>query len=494
MRRAGGSCREWLRRWSTTVAQVGTRGWLPAVRFGGLAAIGVAGGLAALVVAAPASRASSAATTTATTGTTVAYVYSASGGAGFHQANVHLAASPATDLTWHVEYGTTSSYGSTLGPQNSFGGAPGDFFFGGLQPGTVYHFQAFVTAPTAWSSGDLTFATLPTAPPVIDFYGSPYCSPNVPGLWTSCTIEASLNTKGLDTNWYASVATRSDFSDAVDGSPILFNAVDSDISVVGGGLSEGVNTRVPPSGVLYLQLHASNADGPSTSSVVTVSVLYGTPTTTTSTAVPPPITTPITPTTGSTKTIPTTTTAPATSPAATTTPTPLTAPGVGRTMLLGPRSKTRGCHLGAEPDRRCSPGAYYAGLTKRVICSPSFHPDTFGNVPESEKNAVEREYGLTARSYGSTLEIDHIVNGELGGSNDISNLFPERAVITGLAGYHVKDKLENRLHTMVCDGQISLNAARRQIASNWETLYQRVFGSPPLRGLTRQAKTNRQSY
>ena len=148
-------------------------------------------------------------------------------------------------------------------------------------------------------------------------------------------------------------------------------------------------------------------------------------------------------------------------------------------MLLGPRSKTRGCRLGAKPDRRCSPGAYYSGLTKAVICSPSFHIGTTGNVTESVRYAVEREYGMTPRSYGSTLEIDHIVSLELGGSNDISNLFPERAVIAGAAGYHVKDKLESRLRAMVCDSKISLSAAQQQIAADWEALYQRVFGISP---------------
>jgi hypothetical protein len=30
----------------------------------------------------------------------------------------------------------------------------------------------------------------------------------------------------------------------------------------------------------------------------------------------------------------------------------------GKTVLLAKQTKTRGCKLGANPDRRCSPGAY----------------------------------------------------------------------------------------------------------------------------------------
>ena len=143
----------------------------------------------------------------------------------------------------------------------------------------------------------------------------------------------------------------------------------------------------------------------------------------------------------------------------------------GETVLLVARTKTSGCDLGARPDRRCSPGAYYAKLTKRVICSASFRTGDYRNVPSSEKHAVEVEYGLAPKSYGSALEIDHIVSLELGGSNDIANLYPERA-----PGFHAKDKLENRLHDLVCSGQMTLRSAQQQIAADWKSLYRRVLG------------------
>jgi hypothetical protein len=68
-------------------------------------------------------------------------------------------------------------------------------------------------------------------------------------------------------------------------------------------------------------------------------------------------------------------------------------------------------------------------------------------------------------NYGNTLEIDHIVSLELGGSNDIANLYPEEAKFAdGSPGYQIKDKLENRLHGIVCAGQISLRSRRRRSA------------------------------
>jgi hypothetical protein len=139
-------------------------------------------------------------------------------------------------------------------------------------------------------------------------------------------------------------------------------------------------------------------------------------------------------------------------------------------VLLGPRVRTHGCRLGALPDRRCSPGAYASGLTTAMLCSARFHTSTIRDVPESEKHAVEIEYGLAPAAYGRTLEIDHIVPLELGGSNAIANLYPER-------GYHPKDRLENRLHALVCSGAMQLRAAQRAIGRNWRALYTRVVAA-----------------
>ena len=182
--------------------------------------------------------------------------------------------------------------------------------------------------------------------------------------------------------------------------------------------------------------------------------------------------------------------APAPAPTTTSSPPPTTTTDttvdVGATVLLKRRTKTSGCKLGANPDRRCSPGAYYSGLTQDVLCSPSFRTGTIRNVPQSEKYAVEREYGLKAKLYGHTLEIDHIVSLELGGSNDIANLYPEEAKFSnGAPGFGAKDKLENKLHDLVCSGAMSLRAAQRGIASNWERLYKKVYGVTPVRRLAK---------
>ena len=147
------------------------------------------------------------------------------------------------------------------------------------------------------------------------------------------------------------------------------------------------------------------------------------------------------------------------------------APKPQKTVLMSPRTKTSGCKAGVLPDRACSPGAYDANVTQadihQTICV-SGYTATVRDVPQSEKDAVYHEYGLDnhpPRSY----EIDHIVSLELGGSNDIANLFPEKYAMA--YGARIKDKLENRLGDMVCSGQITLKEARFEISSNWVTYF-----------------------
>ena len=84
---------------------------------------------------------------------------------------------------------------------------------------------------------------------------------------------------------------------------------------------------------------------------------------------------------------------------------------------------------------------------------------------------------MVPRSYGRTIEIDHIVSLELGGSNDIANLYPE----PGPARRATTSRTGSRTGctTSSAPGRMTLHAAQAGIASNWETLYRRVFGIAP---------------
>ncbi len=134
----------------------------------------------------------------------------------------------------------------------------------------------------------------------------------------------------------------------------------------------------------------------------------------------------------------------------------------------GKQKKTSGCNInGKFPDKDCTPGAIISTATKDQICQ-SGYSQTVRNVPESEKNQVYAEYGITSRNPGE-YEVDHFISLELGGSNDISNLFPEAA--EPKPGFHEKDKVENYLHAQVCNGSMTLLEAQTQISSNWLDVY-----------------------
>ena len=145
-----------------------------------------------------------------------------------------------------------------------------------------------------------------------------------------------------------------------------------------------------------------------------------------------------------------------------------TTPSTG-TPNWGVQSKTSGCQAnGKLPDTACTPGAILPNVTKDQVCKPGYASST-RNVPQSEKNQVYAEYGITSHTTGQ-YEVDHLVSLELGGSNDISNLWPEAA--SPKPGFHEKDKVENYLNSQVCSGAISLQQAQVEISTNWLGVYQ----------------------
>jgi uncharacterized protein YceK len=141
------------------------------------------------------------------------------------------------------------------------------------------------------------------------------------------------------------------------------------------------------------------------------------------------------------------------------------------TPNFGVQTKTSGClaHNGLQ-DSACTPGAILSTGTKEAICK-SGYAKSVRNVPDSEKNQVYAEYGIMSHTPGQ-YEVDHLVSLELGGSNDISNLWPELASPT--PGFHEKDKVENYLHSQVCSGAISLQQAQIEIATNWLEVYNQM--------------------
>jgi len=143
------------------------------------------------------------------------------------------------------------------------------------------------------------------------------------------------------------------------------------------------------------------------------------------------------------------------------------------------RTKTDNCTYNYPyQDFACSPGHAFPLTAIKVngkyvegngsayigdICESGYTANV-RDVSDSLKQQVFFEYGIYKHKAGE-YEIDHIISLELGGDNNISNLYPQPA--SPYPGYKDKDKIENLLHKKVCDGEMSLQQAQYDISHNW---------------------------
>jgi hypothetical protein len=129
------------------------------------------------------------------------------------------------------------------------------------------------------------------------------------------------------------------------------------------------------------------------------------------------------------------------------------------------------------PDPNLTPGSTF-DVTAQDVCTPGYAKKV-RDVREEMKRAVYREYGIISHGSGD-YEIDHLISLELGGSNSIKNLWPE-SHRTSPWNAQVKDRLEDKLHELVCSGQLDLKTAQQAIASNWIEAYKKyVSPNPPI--------------
>ena len=123
----------------------------------------------------------------------------------------------------------------------------------------------------------------------------------------------------------------------------------------------------------------------------------------------------------------------------------------------------------STPNAMLTPGATIL-LSRSAVCSQANVKNK--NVPTSIQRLVFKEYGL-AQAQPRAYEVDYLVTPALGGSDDIRNLWPHS--YSSLWNARVKDALEDRLRDMVCDGELELADAQREIASNWIEAYKKYF-------------------
>ena len=132
-----------------------------------------------------------------------------------------------------------------------------------------------------------------------------------------------------------------------------------------------------------------------------------------------------------------------------------------------------------------TPGAVREELTQDKICTIKWGLDE-RHVTDAMKRQVFADYGYTgyddpkciADTHGKTCEIDHLISRELGGADDVKNLWPE-SYGGSPWNAHLKDKLENRLHAEMCKKHtITLQEARDMIVNDWRVVYKKYYGEP----------------
>jgi hypothetical protein len=122
------------------------------------------------------------------------------------------------------------------------------------------------------------------------------------------------------------------------------------------------------------------------------------------------------------------------------------------------------------PDPQATPGATLS-VTMHHLCTPGY-TKTVRNVTPQEKQHVYALYGAKVQPK-VCCEVDQLISLELGGSNDLTNLWPQPYVPT--PGAHEKDKLENALHKAVCDGKMTLQEAQKKIRTDWYAAYKKMI-------------------
>jgi len=125
----------------------------------------------------------------------------------------------------------------------------------------------------------------------------------------------------------------------------------------------------------------------------------------------------------------------------------------------------------ALPQRNLTPGATQSISLNEVCALP--HEEVVREVSDSVRKQVFEEYGIR-NGRAEDYEIDYLIAPGLGGTEDVHNLWPQPSKTADWNSF-VKDDLEERLHQMVCSGDLDLSTAQRDIATDWIAAYKKYF-------------------
>lgn len=128
------------------------------------------------------------------------------------------------------------------------------------------------------------------------------------------------------------------------------------------------------------------------------------------------------------------------------------------------------------PDPKLTPGATVT-ITVEKLCTTKWGKEE-RNVTAAMKRQVFASYGLSGNLDKSCrspfhFEVDHLISRELGGADEIANLWPQ--CYSGRWNARQKDRLENRLHKEVCAGRLTLEEAQTMIKTDWRQAFRKYY-------------------
>jgi len=128
---------------------------------------------------------------------------------------------------------------------------------------------------------------------------------------------------------------------------------------------------------------------------------------------------------------------------------------------------------GPKPKARLTPGETRPITIDEVCRTPQAEVIT-PNITEETRRGVFAAYGIDAARRGE-FEVDYLITPDLGGSESVRNLWPQPYSARWNA--RVKDRLEQRLHQLVCEDKVDLTTAQHDIAVDWIGAYKKYVGT-----------------
>ena len=135
------------------------------------------------------------------------------------------------------------------------------------------------------------------------------------------------------------------------------------------------------------------------------------------------------------------------------------------------------------PNSKLTPGATNPAVTQgtigSTICVIGYTKTIRPPVSYTNKlkyDQLHSGYNVNGDLNMRDYEEDHLIPLEVGGHpSSPLNLFPQ--YYKASAGARYKDKLENKMHLLVCSGRITLKAAQAVFRGDWTAGYRKYVGA-----------------